>query len=253
MKNILFFCLFLVISYGCNLTGGDVHKVPYLRLIEEVPVVGEKLEDFLLAIPGEMDLIDNHLLFRGDFGKVIKTYNLTTGVINEYGLKGQGPFEFITPFYAGKDVDQNLLFIWDVSTKTLTSHQFSIGEGEESFYIEPKQQSINKYEDINYFVSHYVNDSYLVAQRTSGLNTVDYFLLLDSSLQIIKHFGENPFSVTNKNTILQRGMFGSFKSDFTFVGMSYGYIVHYHISTTGATEKNGNIFFLNRFLKNIRR
>ena len=118
MKNIILISLLLLVS-SCNRQDINIFVLP-----EETPIKGsDYLNEMIMTLPLGIDIIDDKLLiFMHKDEHVIRIVDANTGAeINQTGIFGNGPGEFIQPVYCGFNKNKDI-YIYNEGQKNLRKY-----------------------------------------------------------------------------------------------------------------------------------
>ena len=138
MKNIILISLLLLVS-SCNRQDINIFVLP-----EETPIKGsDYLNEMIMTLPLGIDIIDDKLLiFMHKDEHVIRIVDANTGAeINQTGIFGNGPGEFIQPVYCVFNKNKDI-YIYNEGQKNLRKYTY-ISTYYEQKYLELK--SIARY------------------------------------------------------------------------------------------------------------
>ncbi|WP_158228523.1 BF3164 family lipoprotein [Parabacteroides provencensis] len=226
------FTFFTLISFFTSCF--NVRKDYTLLEIKEPISINGNFEEIEIGIPSQIEWINSNLyLFRvnGCAAKIFDENNKIN--IADFGKMGPGPDEFISPFYAGYNKNNNRIYINDISLKTF--REYEIIKKEDTLLFKKHITKNIKCDGIVFRAAVRLKNGYTVAQVISGTNKM--FILFDSDMKIHHTFESNP--VGEDATVLHpfSGYLTSNENQFTFAAMYYGYIVSYNISDNGDVTK----------------
>ncbi|RHJ94026.1 BF3164 family lipoprotein [Parabacteroides bouchesdurhonensis] len=224
-KNI--YILFIILLCGCE----EYRSFPIFVLSSNIErICGDfYYDDLMVSPPSQLELKDSCLfLFRtlGVTAKVIK--EIDGSDFGMFGNIGQGPDEFISPFYIGGN--DSTMYIYDLTLRCV--REYNLRNISDSLLFTKVEEKKLPSSDIVYHSAKRLDNGYSVAQILNG--TSNLFLVLDEDLKIVSQFGENPFSNKISDMYPFWGYLCSHGNQFVFAAMRYGYIVSYKIRKDGS-------------------
>ncbi len=157
------------------------------------------LKDMIIKLPSRMFVIDSLLIFQDVFAeeKYIKYYNLKNReLLTEFGHKGKGPGELVTPYLMYVDMNSYEVYIYDPNLQKM--HTFDIQKSSSS----PDQifdlKSINKKDTYGpFFVTQPDNHIFY----GTGLFKEGYLVAVNTENKSYEYFGKFPFKPKGTNNL----------------------------------------------------
>jgi hypothetical protein len=236
------FSMAILLILGCSNRQKEYHDVQKITPSSSIEISHISYnKEFIMGIPSQLELIDNQLLLfylNGCYARIMDTKDGTfTG---DFGRKGQGPNEFISFLYAGKDTTDRKLYTWDVSSQKM--NQYVYHNEKDTLRVIMENQTKRERDDLIYYIIHYLSNGYFVAHLAFCPSGSDAFALINKDLKTVKLFGSSPFPLEMADRRYLRGTISSFGNQFVFAGFKYGYIVSYEVSDTGEISKKWEYF-----------
>lgn len=196
------------------------------------------VEDVFATLPSHVACIDTCiLLFNGQPGSAALILSSHTGQeIGSIGERGNGPGEFYNATYAGYDAKKKIVYIYDSSQNRMKSYYFYLeASGIEFQFIEEFAApdglfitSICRLES-----GHFAG---LLLNGEGGM-----YVLLDSQMNLLKRFGDNPLhEKVNTNSPFQ-GNLKSYGNSFYYAALPLAYVACYGIHDDNVEMKWENM------------
>ena len=183
--------------------------------------------------PSEMILIDSCLLYFRPGGCVAKEISLTDGTDKgPVWHLGNGPNEFIGPFFGGQNTIDSTLSIYDITLRRLNRYKWGKENGQLTF--KPIEQ---QYRTAGSSVSRTIrlDNGYIVSQAFG--HNGDVLVLQKSDFEIITNFC-NPLDIETPLKWQLGGRFASLGNRFVYAAIYFGYIGCFEITDQGTIIKH---------------
>lgn len=241
---VIAFIIFSLLFCGCGGTKSEYNDIPLLQLPEQVGIEGKEYEEGpLIGSPMQVELIGNNLLlFQQDKDCIVQKISANSGKeLGCMGQIGQGPEEYISPYFAGVDTLSRSMYIWDVTLSRLREYRYYMKDDTINFELSGDYLKAGESEYAS-FVMKYIRENLFVSLIASiNSESEQMFALTDKEHNVLTEFGEIPLRDVGK-TLNMRGVFATNKNRFVCVGNEYGYIVNYEIPASGIPEKKWEYF-----------
>ena len=229
MKNIILISLLLLVS-SCNRQDINIFVLP-----EETPIKGsDYLNEMIMTLPLGIDIIDDKLLiFMHKDEHVIRIVDANTGAeINQTGIFGNGPGEFIQPVYCGFNKNKDI-YIYNEGQKNLRKYTW---EEIIKTPVLPKLEGIPLKNGETLIISgRMLNNENLIGSVAVG--TSKPIAIFDKGLNIRENIGNVPDKAHQSKALVSYwGSISTFDNKFVFAMASLGYIACYEQDQDGISK-----------------
>lgn len=192
------------------------------------------LKDMILESPSDMFIIDSLLILqdRLDGERYLKYYNLNNNeFLTEFGNKGKGPKELITPYLTYVDINTYDICVYDPNLQkmhTFDVHKFS--DTPDKIYDLKSDNEKDKYKP--YYITHPKGHTFY----GTGLFKDGYLVAIDTEKKSYEYFGKFPFNPKGSNKLnISDANSGSIlmtpdKNNLVVKTNRFGYLACYNIN-----------------------
>jgi len=229
----LFF--FVIFLFSCS---GKKEDADFLNA--EIRTVESRLyeTELFISFCKDMKVINSHFLLscaRPNWGTLVAKES-DGKEIGAVGSRGAGPGEYITPFYSGKSINGDTIYIYDFSKRVILMYEIDYsGNSFVSRYINrigPPSGDFIIYTDVCR-----LNNGYFVGLRGEDKVNAKALTLFDAQLNVVKTFGSVPLPLERDFSDFRKCFDNtriSVYNNSVFIAISnFGYIAGYDISDRG--------------------
>lgn len=231
--------LVLIGLLGCK---GAVQERFLTSIPDPVCVAGRTYdEDIVTLPPSQIELMgDNLFLFR-TMQLLAQGIDKKTGVSTiNLGYIGDGPGEFISPYFVGENKKDSTYYVFDYTYNLMRKYKWEMKQ--DTFLFHLLKEIKREDRKVAFYTVCRMEHDYFVALSESQ-ETCHPFVLLDKNLHVISEFGEMLEDGKYMNPRLYHGGLASFKDQVVYASIDFGYLVSYRISADGIIEKLWEHFF----------
>jgi len=245
MKSIYFIFLSFILLFSCSETNKQ-------RSITQLPdptfIKGDKYEQEIIAsIPSQIEIIGNNIFLFRTMRLLAQGFDKHTG--NEtvrLGYIGEGPGEFMSPYFAGENKEDSTYYVSDYTYNLMRKYKWEIKQDTFSFHL--LEEIKRKDQEITFYTIQRIDNGYYVALTTSQ-KSQHPLVLLDNNLNVISEFGEMFEDEEMLNPRLYYGTLASYGNQIIYAPIDFDYIVSYTISDKAEIKKDWEHYFSEFSLK----
>lgn len=188
MKNIFLISQIIILLYSCNASKKSKIEFGNTSFINTI-ATSTKTTDIFLGMPIRLEYISNSLIIREPHARTLyKILDLESGLVSEFGEKGRGPNEMVSPISFNDRVQLKFNgYCFDLK-KIITYSIDSLKRG-----INQPNQIINNIDNFSgsiHRIEKAKNNTYLV--RAHSFDSSNTYFLLDDLFKTIIQGGKYP-------------------------------------------------------------